>query len=274
MTADFHMHTQASDGRLTYQDVIDEVKAQGLEVFSITDHDTTVDTAKQLAYAKTLGLKMIPGIELSTEHLGKSVHVLGYFKGEGYQSPDMLAYAKELKEKRERRAKAMIERLHDYHEITITYEDLLRHANGVIARPHLAKAINERYPHLSHDAIFDTLIGNDSKVYIPTAKMSTEEGIAFLKAQGAMVILAHPRLIHKKAHDAVLELPFDGIEVYYPRHDDTHRQRYLNHAKAKGWVVSAGSDYHGIPGDTKHGHIGDERLSGEALKHFLSVLNA
>lgn len=266
------MHTTASDGRLDYKTVIDRVKACKLTYFSITDHDTTTESQKQLDYATSQGLHMIPGIELSTEHLGKSVHILGYFKGEGYQSSGLLAYAKELKEKREKRAKTMIERLASLHDIHITYDDLLEVSHGVIARPHLAKAITKHYPHLTHDVIFDTLIGNDSEVYIPTAKMSTLEGIHFLKSQGALVFLAHPRLMHKKAHDEVLDMPFDGIEVFYPRHDDAHRSFYLAHAKKKQWLVSAGSDHHGIPGDTLHGEIGDERLAGEDLEAFLEAL--
>ena len=266
------MHTTASDGRLSYQTLMEKVKASGLTYFSITDHDTTTETDKQLSYATSQGLIMIPGIELSTQHLGKSVHILGYFKGEGYKAPSMLAYAKELKEKRERRAKTMIDRLKDMHDIHIRYEDLLEVSHGVIARPHLAKAINKRYPHLTHDVIFETLIGNESPVYIPTAKMSTLEGIEFLRQHDAIVVLAHPRLIHKKAHDEVLELPFDGIEVWYPRHDESHCTFYEAHAKKKGWLMSAGSDHHGIPDDSLHGDVGDERLSGTALKAFLHAL--
>ena len=77
-----------------------------------------------------------------------------------------------------------------------------------------------------------------------------------------------------RIHNEVLELPFDGIETYYPLHDALFRTVYEAHAKDKGWLITAGSDYHAIPNDSKHGQLGQERLKGEALVAFLRKVKA
>ena len=165
-----------------------------------------------------------------------------------------------------------LKNLNIYYAIEITYKDVERHALGMMARPHLAAAIQEKYPDWSKDALFDGPLGENSKAYVPSAKLSTEEGIKFIQENGGVAVLAHPGLMSDHIHNDVLDLPFDGIETFYPLHDGLFRTVYEAHAKDKGWLVTAGSDYHGIPGDTKHGHLGDERLKGQHLLTFLKSI--
>jgi len=77
---DLHIHSSASDGRLSPEEVVQESARRGLRVIALTDHDTVAGIAPALAAAKAFPeLTVIPGVELSTDEPQGEVHVLGYF---------------------------------------------------------------------------------------------------------------------------------------------------------------------------------------------------
>lgn len=263
------MHTKESDGRKTYQEVMDLAKKNGVDVLSITDHDTVGPIEEMKDYAKKLGLTYIPGIELSTIYKGKSVHVLGYFTDEKYKDPALVAYTKNIKRKREERARKMLDLLRQHFSIDITYEAVEKEAHGIIARPHIARAIISKYPSYTHDEIFDTMIGDQCKAYIPSVELPLEEGLDFLDQFSCIKVLAHPVLVKKHLKEEVFAYPFDGIEAIYYQNTEEDTNRYIALAKEKGIFYTAGSDYHGIVNDSKHGEIGTCTISGLALEEFL-----
>lgn len=269
ITADLHMHTNASDGRLTADELFLKAKKKGLDVIAITDHDTLGDVKGNILRQKTYTMNYIPGIELSTLYKSESVHILGYFDVNQVPVKPFQTYSKELMKKRIARMKTFLNNLKTHYAIDLDYKGVEKKAYGMIARPHLAAAIVEKYPTWTADALFKGPLSEQSKAYVPSAKLTTSEGIALIKKHGGTVVLAHPVLMRDTIHNEVLELHFDGIETYYPLHDALFRTVYKAHAKDKGWLVTAGSDYHGIPGDTKHGDLGSERLKGEELVSFL-----
>jgi len=272
MKADLHMHTTFSDGRKTYQEVMDLAKKNGVDVISITDHDTVRDVEQLQAYAKKIGITYIPGIELSTIYKGKSVHVLGYFTDQSYLDESLLKYTKQIKHDREERARKMIALLKEHYDIEITYEDVKNEAYGIIARPHIAKAIIKRYPEYTHNQIFDTMIGDECKAYLPSVELGLDEGLAFLDKFSCVKVLAHPVLIKKHLRDEVLSRTYDGIEAVYYQNSEEDTIHYKNIAKEKGILYTAGSDYHGIEYDSKHGEIGTCTITGEALDAFLAKI--
>lgn len=272
MHADLHMHTTDSDGRLNAQALFHLAKEKGLDVIAITDHDICKNVKEKQALAKQYGIQYLPGIELSTLHKGKSVHVLGYFKDASYNNHAMKTYYKEIKKGREERAKKFIKNLKKHFDIIISYERLMTVSHGIIARPHIAKVITENYPEYDHDYIFEHFIGDDSKAYVPSSELSTEAGIKLLKDNNALVILAHPKLLKPKIHDEVLNYPFDGIEAIYGLNTEAETNYYKNLAKKKKFLITAGSDYHGIDNDTSHKMLGSVSLFGSDLKIFLRHL--
>lgn len=276
MKADLHMHTTASDGRLSNQDLFKRASLKDVDIIAITDHDVcrkeAVEENKRLADAH--GLRYIPGIELSTLYQGKNVHVLGYFKTDGYAKNALEDYYDMIRIGREQRAKQFIENLKRHFDIEIDYENLLELSNGVIARPHIAKAIQNSYPEYSHNYIFDTFIGDHTKAYVPSTELPLKEGIDLLKAHGALVVLAHPVLLKPHIHDAVLAHDFDGIEAIYSQNDESDTHFYKAYAKTHNLLITAGSDFHGIVNDKSHGDIGDVTLEGDALDAFLKALDA
>ena len=272
MKADLHMHSTWSDGLCTMRELVDKAHLQGIDIIAITDHDVVGDIDDAIRYAQARGITVLPGIELSTLEQNKSVHLLGYFTDQSYHSAELKAYFIDIKTKRERRAKTIIENLKHFNDIHITYERVLAHARGIIARPHIAKAIHESYPVYDHDYIFDHFIGDHCDAYVPSVELPVEEGIALLRRNHCVVILAHPTLLKPHIKDYVLSLDYDGIEARYIRNLPGEEAFFVEWARQRDLFITAGSDFHGIQGDTKHGDIGDVVLDGLDLDRFLARL--
>ncbi len=145
-------------------------------------------------------------------------------------------------------------------------------SRGIIARPHIAKAINMGYPKYNHNYIFENFIGDDCKAYVPSCELSVQEGIDLLRRNNCLVVLAHPVLLKSFIKEDVLRYNFDGIEAIYFRNKENDESEYRTLAKNRGMFITAGSDFHGIQNDTKHGDIGDVILTGEDLDIFRNKL--
>ena len=256
MKVDLHTHTTNSDGTKSPKELLTMAKERGIDVISITDHDTCVNVEENIEISKELGIRYIPGIELSTLEQNKSVHVLGYFTDDSYNNEEMKNYYTFIKESRENRTHKFIKNLKEFFGIEITYEDVVAFSTGVIARPHIAKAINKKYPEYSFDYIFETFIGDNSKAYVPSSKLSVEEGIKLLKRNNCVVVLAHPTLLKSHIKDYVLSLDYDGYEARYFRNKENEEDYFKLLASKRNMFITGGSDYHGIENDSKHGEIG------------------
>ena len=272
MKADLHMHTTLSDGTYNPLDIIKRAKDNLVDIISITDHDTCKNVEENMKYAKEIGIKYIPGIELSTLHMNRPVHVLGYFRDDMYQSEEMINYYKFIKEGREKRTVKFIENLKKFNNIEITYEEVSSYSNGIIARPHIARAIVNNYPEYSFDEVFINLIGDDSKSYVPSCEIGVSEGIDLLRRNNCLVVLAHPTLLKPEIKEYVLKQDFDGFEAVYFRNKQNDETFFRALAKQRNLIITAGGDFHGTPGDTLHADIGDIFIEGEDLKAFLDKL--
>lgn len=273
MKADFHIHTTHSDGTKTQKEIFELASKQNVDYISITDHDTCKNVDESFELAKQYGINFIPGIELSTLEDGKSVHVLGFFRDDSYKSKEMMEYYKFIKESRENRTHKFIIKLKEEFDIVISYQDVFEFSNGIIARPHIAKAIHKNYPEFSFDYIFDHFIGDHSKAYVPSSKLPVEKGIELLRRNNCLVVLAHPTLLKDKIKDKVLSYDYDGIEGIYFRNKENDEVFFRDFAKKNGLIISAGSDYHGIENDSKHGFIGEVPLVDKDLELFLKRYN-
>ncbi len=268
--AEFHCHTTASDGRFSPSQVVEMAKNKNVEILSITDHDTTEGISEAVNKANEISLNFIPGIELSCNHNGESIHILGYFKGNDYKDETLIKFLNNLKRNRETRASSIVKNLDKYFNIKINVDDVLKIGNGVIARPHIAQAIvNAGYP-FDFQHIFDKFIGNDSPAYVPNKHISIPEGIELLKKYNCIVILAHPKLIKKTPIKNILNYDFHGIEALYYQNFKRETDEFISLAKSRDMIITCGSDFHGISkDDTKHGNIGDMFLSEEDFKKFM-----
>lgn len=267
---DFHVHTSASDGKKSPDQVVKEAVNNNLDIIAITDHDTTGGIKKAIDTSKDFNIRIIPGIELSTLHNGESIHILGFFKDDSYTKIEFQNFLKEIDDSRIKRAEQMIINLKKYFNIELDFQKILKDSRGIIARPHIANAILESGYDYSWNCIFDKLISKDSPAYVPTKKVTIPEGISLLKKYNAVTVLAHPALIRKTPVEDLMKLDFDGIEAIYPTNKKSTTKRFIKLAEKHNKFITAGSDYHGIGEvDTKHGNIGAVSLTGEHLETFL-----
>lgn len=274
---DLHTHSICSDGRFTPKEVIKLAKDKNLDFIALTDHDTVSGLDEASIEAKNLNINFIHGIELSTEHNGESIHVLGFFTTDSYKNKELIDFLDDVKEKRISRAYKIVENLKKFHNINLDINKVLENGEDTIARPHIAKAIIDAGYDYDFEYIFNNFIGNNCPAYVPSTKISTEEGIKLLKKYKALVFLAHPVLVKKTSITELLNLGFDGLEAIYYRNTKEDTIKFLNIAKENNLYISCGSDCHGIPNDLRHGNIGDIEFSNfteiNPLLEWLNTFN-
>lgn len=247
MTADLHIHTTASDGRLTPLEVYHQAKSAGLSFIAITDHDT-VEGILELQRVATAGIGIIPGIELNTDVPDHEVHILGY--GIDIYNGQLINQLDKLAQDRISRAKKMVDKLISL-GFPIDYDHVLQIAgtSKAIGRPHIAKALIEKNYFQNMDEIFNTLLDCQGPAYVAHYKLTPTKAIQLVQAAGGIAVLAHPGLIGND--EIVLDLirsGIDGLEVYHPKHTETQTEIYRLLAQRHDLKITGGSDFHGIPG--------------------------
>lgn len=274
MKIDLHTHSNKSDGILSPKELVHLAKNQGVDILALTDHDTVAGVAEAVEEGKNINLRVIPGIELSTQYRESTVHVLGYFTDESYKDENLINFLKDLELHRISRGKKIVENLKTYFDIDLDFEKVLKESKGVLARPHIAKAIIDAGYNYTFDKIFDKLLGNNSPAYVPNKKVSTLEGINLLKKYGCVTSFAHPVLIKKHYLEEIANLPFDCLEGFYYKNSSGDERRFINLSKKSNKGLTCGSDFHGHgKGDTKHGYVGCMNVPLEYISSFLEMLN-
>lgn len=268
--AEFHCHSTASDGKMSPTDVIRAAKRENIKSIALTDHDTTKGIDEAYSEAKKLDIIFIPGIELSCDYKGATVHLLGYFKDNSYKNPQFQNFLSSLKENRINRAKTIVLNLKKYFNINIDYKKVLDKGKGVVARPHIAQTIIDTGYNYSWDEIFEKFIGDDSPAYVPNQKLDVRDGIKLLKKYNALVILAHPKLIKKAPIEEILSFDLDGVEAIYFQNTKEETNYYISYCMKYNLLITCGSDCHGLSkDDTKHGYIGDMNIASYHYEKFM-----
>ena len=274
LKSDFHIHTTFSDGTLSPTDVVKRAHENNVKVLAITDHDTLTGLNEAIEESLKYNITLIPGIELSTQHNNESIHILGFFKDDSFKNEELIEELNKIKNHRIIRAKQIVHKLKEEFTIEVNFEKILKDANDTIARPHIAREIVRLgYPY-TIDEVFDKFIGKGCKAYVPTLKLSTNDGLKLLKRYNAIVFLAHPKLIINSNMDEFLAMDFDGFESVYCQNTQEENEFFIKLANEHNLLVSCGSDFHGsLKTDTHHGDIGSMELPYEYLSKLLSALN-
>ncbi|EAX46351.1 PHP C-terminal domain protein [Thermosinus carboxydivorans Nor1] len=247
MAADLHIHTTASDGRLNPGEVVEQAVQAGLNCIAITDHDT-VDGLKILMEENKEGLRIIPGIEFSTDLPQHEVHILGYYID--WCEDELCSCLERLAAGRQTRLRLMVDKINRL-GYKIDYERVIEIAGNSVAvgRPHVAKALVEQGFFPSVNDVFKSLLRKNGPAYVPHYKFTPLEVINLIKKAGGFAVLAHPGLIGSDNIVAeLIRLGLDGLEVYHPEHNTEQTEKYLQIAEKNSLFVTGGSDFHGIPG--------------------------
>lgn len=273
ITVDLHTHSTASDGVLTPKELVSLAKDQNIEYLALSDHDTVDGLDEAIFYSKELNMNFIPAIELSTQHNGETIHVLGYFRDDNFKNPKLKNFLNTLKLHREERGRKIVENLKTFFDLELDYEKINKEAGGVIARPHLAKEIIAKYPQYKWDYIFEKFIGKDSPAFVPNKKLSTLEGIELLKSYNCITSLAHPILLKKNKVEDMIHLPFDALEGVYYINSKRDEAKLISLAHYNDKLVTCGSDFHGYGrNDSKHGYLGTMSIDKDLFNKFLLSL--
>jgi hypothetical protein len=245
---ELHCHTTCSDGTLTPTQLVQAAVKAGVSALAITDHDTLSGWDEAITAAQPYNLEIVPGVELSTVHRDRSLHILGF-----YPNADQLkAPLAERIEGRKRRAHEMVAKLAE-----LGYPISLPQLGEGVApsRPHLARALVDAGYFPSMDKAFDRLLGDNQPAYVQYEKFSISEGIALLRDCGAVPVWAHPYLFRGGAVEDVFKELVDaglmGIEVYHPSHTSKQTKNLEALCVEYGLLMTGGSDYHGPSPDGK-----------------------
>lgn len=268
---DLHLHTTASDGRYSPEEVVRRAAERGLRVISIADHDSVDGIAPALAAARRYpGLTVIPGVEVSTDVPRGEVHVLGYFIG--YTSEELKAALAHFRDSREGRAKGMIDRLAAL-GVNIEWRRVKELAgDGAVGRPHVARAMLEKGYIESIKEAFDKYIAREGPAYVEREKMTPSEAVRLVARSNGLPVMAHPFTVpDTEAMIAELKAAgLAGIEVYYKDYSPEGRARLLELADKYRLITTGGTDYHGLD-DEAEVMMGEAEVPGEVVDGLLEL---
>ncbi|MCL2100731.1 MAG: PHP domain-containing protein [Fibromonadales bacterium] len=239
---DLHLHTLHSDGELAVEALFNLVASKNISCVSITDHDTfaAYDVAPKIA--ESLGVELIPGIEVSSMDNGRDVHILGYFCDT--QNAEFLAALGMQHKRRKDRVLASLEKLRKL-GLGIDYELVERFCSGVsIGRPHIAFAMLELGYVATFQEAFDRYLKEGAPAHCPSMSFTCEEAISLIKRAGGLAVMAHPE--YTKADDLIPKLVdwgIEGIEVYNYK-TAKNIKKYRKIAKKYNLAETGGSDFH------------------------------
>ena len=270
---DLHIHTNASDGTLTPNQVIDIAKYNKLSTISITDHDTTDTYTKELKqYAKKNNIKLISGVEISAKKNKISVHILGYnldisnkyLQNELYKIRNSRhIYLNDVSEK----LKSLGYKINTSKLDKIDTVSKAHIALDIIENIENKKLLIKTFNHIPTKGEFiETIMNENCPAYVEKKTVSPSEAANIIRTAGGKVILAHPvayfyenNLSLKDIEELIKEIKPDGIEanyIYIDKNNNTINEieKWNKFAKKHNLFTTIGSDYH--TSDNIHPEIG------------------
>ncbi len=244
---DLHLHTLASDGRLTPDELVRLAHERGVRRLAVTDHDTTDAVAAATAIGATLGVEVIPGVELGTDSASGDLHMLGLFLG--YEDARFQATMARFRDGRIARAQETVAILNTV-GCEITYERVREIAGEAsIGRPHVARALLEAGYVQSMPEAFDVYLGDDKPANVPREKFNPVQAIELIHSVGGLAVVAHPSEGKGVTHQIpeLAEAGLDGLECYYQGYGRERVESLVALARAHNLVPTGGSDFHGFP---------------------------
>ncbi len=252
MRADLHVHTTASDGRVTPDKIVERAASLNLPFIAITDHDTVAGVAAAVKAALTTQPQVIviPGVEINTDVPHGEVHILGYFIN--VDNKGLLQTLQRLRTSREKRGDAMVAKLRAL-GVNIEWPRVQELAGGgSIGRPHVAEALLEKHYVSSIKEAFDKYIGREGPAYVEREKITPQDAVKLVLQAGGLPVLAHPAEIHDfdRLLPSLIEAGLVGIEVWYGSYSRETVNRIKSVAASRHLIATGGSDFHGF-GDSE-----------------------
>ena len=259
LNVDLHCHSNVSDGALAPADVAARAKANGVDVWALTDHDEIrgISEAREAAYA--LGMRYVTGVEVSVTWAAQTVHIVGLHFDES--NPGLVAGLAHTRSGRERRARDMAAQLEAV-GIPAAFEGALKYVGNpdLISRTHFARYIIERGICKDIAEVFRNYLIEGKPGYVPHRWASLKDAVNWIRGAGGIAVVAHPG--RYEFNDLELDVFLSefkrwggaGIEVVTGSHTVDEYGRFANVAKNYGLLASRGSDFHAP--DESHVELG------------------
>jgi predicted metal-dependent phosphoesterase TrpH len=240
---DLHMHSTASDGALPPAQVVAAARAAGLAAIALTDHDTMAGVPEAVEAADAVGIRVIPGVELSAHDGAEEIHILALHVKRTGPLESRLAY---FRTARELRARKIVERLNSL-GISVGYESVVAEAaGGSVGRPHVARAMIKNGAVRDSREAFDRFLAAGRPAFVDKERLEIRDAIEITHAAGAIAIWAHPGSGGRRERvEPLVEMGLDGLEVRHPSHNQEDMKRLGALSDFFGIVRSGGSDWHG-----------------------------
>ena len=249
MNADLHCHSTVSDGTLEPEALAARAKANGVELWALTDHDEVGGQQRARDAARALGLPYLTGVEISVTFIGTTVHIVGL----GVDSDDA-ALRQGLVATRGGRGSRALEMADELAKVGIpgTYEGALRYAGNheLISRTHFARHLVETGVCADTYEVFRRYLVEGKPGYVPHRWATLKDAVSWIVAAGGLAVIAHPaRYKFTPNEEYALFSEFKahggrGVEVVTGSHSAAEAVRYAGTAREFGLLASRGSDFH------------------------------
>lgn len=268
--ADLHTHSRVSDGTDTPEELIVAALSEGLDTIALTDHDTTEGLSRAANVARSRGVRLLPGVELSARDEWVSVHILGYlFDPQDQELSDKM---REIRESRRTRAESIVERINVDYEL-LWDEVVAQSAEGAtIGRPHIADALIARGYARDRGDAFEGILHWRSGYVRPHYAPSPVEAVRLIRAAGGVPVLAHPgtrdaeRVIPPEKLEQLVEAGLFGLEIDHPENNPDAQARLRVLAQEFSLATTGSSDYHGTG---KSNRLGECTTSDDVVDEII-----
>ncbi|PSS29207.1 5'-3' exoribonuclease [Actinidia chinensis var. chinensis] len=275
---EFHSHTICSDGFLSPSKLVERAHQNGVKVLALTDHDTMSGIPEALDAARRFGIKIIPGVEISTIYCPRGetgseepVHILAYYSSCGpTRSEELEKFLANIRDGRYLRAKNMVSKLNKL-KLPLKLEHVAKIAGKGVApgRLHVARAMVEEGYVENLKQAFTRYLYDGGPAYSTGSEPLAEEAVQLICETGGIAVLAHPWALKnpvaivRRLKDAGLH----GIEVY---RSDGKLAAYSDLADAYDLIKLGGSDFHGRGGQSES-DLGSVSLPVLVVHDFLRM---
>ena len=277
---DLHAHTNHSDGKDSPTELVQNAAKAGVEVLAITDHDTVSGWDEAILAAQSVGIGLIPGIEVSTRALtpsghGVSVHMLAYLPDPNNQA--LIGALNRTKESRMVRAREMVARLSKDYPIDFDLVLSQLPEGSTIGRPAIADALVEVGIVPTRSDAFTSILHRSSPYYVSEKSLDTIEAIQLIREAGGVSVMAHPLIDFPpgakredlpRAHfETLIAAGLNGLEVNHRAVPSLAKSWLRDLALKHNLIVTGSSDYHGVGG--KDNLLGENTTDPKMLERII-----